>query len=174
LAHAGRRAQRAPVLGCTGIDGGRLVSETRPSSVVVEDLRRVRIMTDRTATRAPAPASSTLAASARFRTFAVTFAVVTPVLYLICLFWNLPLFTYHPAVDRIDLGWTPARSGEGPAMYWYGWSLTALVAGAITGFLATMLPERVTRKIPLYLLWLLPILTLPLLAYSLREFWLHP
>jgi hypothetical protein len=124
-------------------------------------------------TKAVSPSSS-LAASAKFRTFAVTFAVVGPILYFACLFWNLPLITYHPAMNRIDFGWTPARSGEGPAMYWYGWTLTVLVAGTAISLLAMLLPERVARKIPLYLVWLLPLFAVPLLAYSLRGFWLHP
>ena len=59
-------------------------------------------------------------------------------------------------------------------MYWYGWTLTVLAAGTMVSSLATLLPERVTRNIPLYLVWLLPILAVPLLAYSLRGFWLHP
>ena len=133
-------------------------------------------VTDTTTTKTTKTASpiSLLAASAKFRTFAVTFAVVGPLLYFACLFWNLPLITYHPAINQIDFGWTPARSGEGPAMYWYGWTLTVLVAGTMISLLATLLPERVTRKIPLYLVWLLPLVAVPLLAYSLRGFWLHP
>jgi hypothetical protein len=126
-------------------------------------------------TAAPsAQSTSSLASSSKLKAFVVTFAVAGPILYLVCLAWNLPLITYHPAMNRVDLGWTPARSGEGPAMYWYGWTLTTLVSGTIVSFLATLLPERVTRKIPLYLVWMLPILTVPLLAYSLRAFWLHP
>jgi hypothetical protein len=121
-----------------------------------------------------APSTSSVASSAKLRAFVVTFAAVGPILYLVCLAWNLPLFTYHPAIGRIDLGWTPARSGEGPAMYWYGWTLTALLSTTIVSALATLLPERVTRRIPLYLVWLLPLLMVPLLAYSLRAFWLHP
>jgi hypothetical protein len=115
-----------------------------------------------------------VALSAKLRAFVVTFAAAGPILYLICLALNLPLITYHPAIGRIDLGWTPARSGEGPAMYWYGWTLTALVGTTIVSALATLLPERVTRRIPLYLVWVLPLLMVPLLAYSLRTFWLHP
>jgi len=122
----------------------------------------------------PTPAvPSSLAASTRLKTFAVTFAVASPLLYLICVSLNLPLITYHPAVNRIDFLWSPARSGEGPAMYWYGWTLSVLVGGAIVSFLVTMLPERMTRKTPLYLVWLLPTLAILLLAYSLREFWLR-
>jgi hypothetical protein len=58
-------------------------------------------------------------------------------------------------------------------MYWYGWTLSVIVGGVIISFVAAMLPERVTRKIPLYLVWVLPTLGVVLLAYSLREFWLR-
>jgi hypothetical protein len=85
--------------------------------------------------------------------------------------FNLPAFTYHPATNRVGLGWEAARSGEGPAMYWYGWTGVTLVAGFILGLLATLLPEGVVKKIPLALLWLLPILALVPLAYSLMPFW---
>jgi hypothetical protein len=115
-----------------------------------------------------------VASSAKLRAFVVTFAAAGPILYLISIAWNLPLITYHPAIGLIDLGWTPARSGDGPAMYWYGWTLTALLSTTIVSALATLLPERVTRGIPLYLVWVLPLLMVPLLAYSLRAFWLHP
>lgn len=118
-----------------------------------------------------APSTSSLAASTKFKTFAVTFAVTSPLFYLVCASLNLPLITYHPAVNRIDFLWSPARTGEGPAMYWYGWILSVLVGGAIMSVLVTMLPERVSRKIPLYLVWLLPTLAILLLAYSLRESW---
>src|SRR5262245_38995803 len=95
--------------------------------------------------------SDTLAASYRLRVFVLSFAILGPIFYLACIAWNLPLLTYHPAMNRIDLGWTPARSGEGPAMYWYGWTMTALISVTIVSFLVTLLPERVTRNIPLYL-----------------------
>jgi hypothetical protein len=120
-----------------------------------------------------AQSARSLAASSKFKTFALTFAIASPILYLICVSLNLPLFTYHPAVNRIDLLWSPPRSGEGPAMYWYGWTLSVLIGGTIVSILVTMLPDRVTRKIPLYLVWVLPILAVVLLAYSLREFWLR-
>jgi hypothetical protein len=119
------------------------------------------------------PSTPSVASSATLRAFVVTFAAAGPILYLVSIAWNLPLITYHPAMGRIDFGWTPARSGEGPAMYWYGWTLTALVSTTMVSALATLLPERVTRRVPLYLVWVLPLLMVPLLAYSLRAFWLH-
>ena len=82
------------------------------------------------------PATSSLASSTKFKTFAVTFAVVGTLTYCICLLMNWPVFTYHPAVNRFDWGWGPGRSGEGPAMYWYGWTATTLIVGTVVGFLS--------------------------------------
>jgi len=107
----------------------------------------------------------------QFKSFAIAFGISVPIVYFGCEMFNLPAFTYHPATNRVGLGWEAARSGEGPAMYWYGWTGVTLVAGFILGLLATLLPEGVVKKIPLALLWLLPILALVPLAYSLMPFW---
>jgi hypothetical protein len=127
-----------------------------------------------TVTTRAAPATSSLASSTKFKTFVVTYAIAGTLIYLLCLQMNWPLFTFHPATNRLVWGWEASRSGEGPAMYWYGWTATSLLAGAILGFLATLLPESVTRKIPLILVWLLPILSIPYLIWDLRQWWLHP
>jgi hypothetical protein len=120
------------------------------------------------------PTTTSLASSTKVKTFVVTFAVVGTLTYCICLFMNWPVFTYHPAVNRIEWGWGPGRSGEGPAMYWYGWTATTLIAGTVAGFLATLLPESAAKKIPLILVWLLPILAVPYLIWDLRQWWFHP
>jgi hypothetical protein len=117
------------------------------------------------------PRSASLATSAKFKAFAIAFSLAAPIIYVLCEIYSLPLFTYHPATNRIDLGWAAGRSGEGPAMYWYGWTATMLIGGTVVGWLATLLPERVTRNFPLFLLWLLPILALIPLAISLKPFW---
>lgn len=117
------------------------------------------------------PATSSLAASAKFKTFAVAFGIAVPVMYILCEWFNLPLFTFHPGTNRVDFWWAAARSGEGPAMYWYGWSALTLLVGLVVGLLATLLPESVTRKIPLSLIWLLPVLAFIPLVYSLMPFW---
>ncbi|HZN27819.1 MAG TPA: hypothetical protein VFB88_00540 [Xanthobacteraceae bacterium] len=122
------------------------------------------------AAKSPASASR-LASSIKFKTFAVAFGIVFPVMYVACEWWNLPLFTFHPATNRVDFWWAAGRSGEGPAMYWYGWTVTSLLVGLVVGGLATLLPESVTRKLPLFLVWLLPVLGFIPLAYSLMPFW---
>ena len=124
-----------------------------------------------TTTTTTKSSTSSLATSAKFKTFAIVFALSAPVLYVLCDIFGLPLFTYHPATNRVDLGWAPGRSGEGPAMYWYGWTATTILGGAILGALATLLPEGAIKKVPLALIWLLPILALIPLVISLRPFW---
>jgi hypothetical protein len=131
-------------------------------------------MSTPTATTRTSPATSSLASSTRFRTFVITFAIVGPVIYMICLQMNWPLFTYHPATNRFALGWEAARSGEGPNMTWYGWTAMTLIVGTVVSFLATLLPESMTKRIPLILVWLLPILAIPYLIYDLRQWWFHP
>jgi hypothetical protein len=127
-------------------------------------------MSTTTGTRADAQASS-LAKSATFKTFAVAFAIATPVIYVICETRNWPLFTYHPGTNRLDLFWAAAVRNEGPAMHWYGWTANTLIGAAVIGGLATMLPERLTRRIPLSLVWIVPLAAVPVLIYALKFFW---
>jgi hypothetical protein len=127
-------------------------------------------MSTATDTRATVQRTS-LASSAAFRTFAVVFAIAAPIVYLICEMRNWPLFTYHPGTNRFDWLYAPALRNEGPAMYWYGWTANMLIGSAVLGVLATMLPERIVRRIPLSLVWIAPVLSVPVLIYALRFFW---
>ena len=127
-------------------------------------------MSTTTEVRGAAQAPS-LASSATFKTFALGFAIATPIIYVACEMQNWPLFTYHPGTNRVDLFWAPAVRNEGPAMYWYGWTATTLIGSAILGILATMLPESIIKKVPLSLTWILPVLAVPVLIYAVRFFW---
>ena len=112
-----------------------------------------------------------LASSNKFRTFAIVFAIATSVLYVLCDLFGWPLFSFHPATNRVDLGYALPRRNEGPVMYWYGWTATTLLGGGAIGFLATLLPEDATKKIPLFLVWVLPFVAVPILVWSLMPFW---
>jgi hypothetical protein len=114
---------------------------------------------------------SSLATSEAFGKFAIGFSLAAPVLYVLCDLANWPLFTYFPATGRVDLGWVPPLKGQGPAMYWYGWTATTLLGAGVAGLLATALPQGVVRKFPLSLIWILPLAATPILVYSLRSFW---
>ncbi|MGZ8434341.1 MAG: hypothetical protein ACXW6T_08295 [Candidatus Binatia bacterium] len=125
-----------------------------------------------TANSAPAgSASKSLASSTAFKTFAIVFGFTTATLYVLCDLLGWPLFSYHPATNRVELFYAPPRKGEGPVMYWYGWTATSMLGATVPGVLATFLPEQVTRKIPLALVWIIPVLAIPLLFYSLMPFW---
>lgn len=128
-------------------------------------------MSTTTTTSRPASPASSLAASARFKTFATTFSISGPVVYCVIQYLNWPLMTYWPATGRLVWGYEGARSGEGPNMLWYGWTLTTILIAAGLGIVAIMLPERITRKIPLALVWIFPILAIPYIIYSLMPWW---
>jgi hypothetical protein len=127
-----------------------------------------------TTTTRPKPTASSLVSSVKFKTFAVTFAVVGTLTYFLCLQFDWPLFTYYPAVNRFEWGWGRSGSGEGVAMHWFGLIATTLIVGVSAGFLAILFSENVTKKIPLFLVWLLPILSIPYLIWHLRQWWFHP
>jgi hypothetical protein len=111
------------------------------------------------------------AASRKFKAFATTFSISGVVIYCLVQYFNYPLFTYWPAVHRIAWGFGPPSAAEGPNMLWYGWSVTTvLIAGAL-GIIAMILPEPITKKLPLWLVWLLPILAIPYVVYSLMPWW---
>jgi hypothetical protein len=127
-------------------------------------------MSTTTQTRNAAPSRS-LVSSASFRAFTVVFAIATPVIYTVCEMANLPLFTYHPGTNRLDLGYARSVRDQGPAMHWYGWTASTMLGAGLLGLIAAWLPERLTRKIPLALVWIVPVAAVPVLIYALRFFW---
>jgi hypothetical protein len=112
-----------------------------------------------------------LAASPRFRAFALVFSITSAILYVLSDVGRMPLFTFHPGTDRVDFGWAAARADEGPAMYWYGWLATSTLGATVLGGLAALLPARLSGRLPLALAWLVPLLLTPLLIYFLKFFW---
>jgi hypothetical protein len=117
------------------------------------------------------PRSAAAASSYKLRTFVVAFSLAATVIYVVCDLLGLPLFTYHPATGRLEWGYALPRRNEGPVMYWYGWVMTTAIASTVVAFLATFLPESVTRRIPLFTLWLLPVIAVPIMFWTLMSFW---
>jgi hypothetical protein len=117
-----------------------------------------------TSSSAPTPA---------FGKFALVFSIAYVVTYVVCVFMSWPLFTYFPATGHFGWGRQPTVTGGGPAMYWYGWTAYCLIVSTILGLLATLLPDNVTKRIPMALAWVLPALALPLLIYTLLPLLTH-
>jgi hypothetical protein len=126
--------------------------------------------TTTTPSRTVRPTSS-LAASRKFKAFATTFSISGTVVYCAIQYFNYPLVTFWPATNRLVWGYEGARAGEGPNMLWYGWTLSTILIAAALGFIAMTLPERITNKIPLSLVWIFPILAIPYIIYSLMPWW---
>jgi hypothetical protein len=120
---------------------------------------------------AASPRSAAVVSSSKLRTFVVVFSLTATVVYVLCDLLGLPLFTYHPATGRIEWGYALPRRNEGPVMYWYGWVVTTAIVSTVVAFLATLLPDGATRRIPLFILWLLPVLAVPIMFYTLMSFW---
>jgi hypothetical protein len=123
-----------------------------------------------TVSRTTQPTSSS-APSSRFRAFAITFSISGPVIYCVVQYLNYPLVTYWPAIGRLVWGLEAARPKAGPNMLWYGWTLTTILIAAALGIIAMLVPERITQKIPLWLVWLFPVLAVPYVVYSLMYWW---
>lgn len=105
--------------------------------------------------------------------FVIAFGLAVTVIYTVCELMTWTLFSYHPATDRLEWGTQPPRKGEGPVMYWYGWTVGALLGGLIVGAAATLLPENIVKRISPNLLWVLPIFAFVALAYGLREMFMR-
>ena len=123
-----------------------------------------------TAAGAAKPATSA-ASSSKVKAFTLTFSALGPLAYCLIQYFNLPLVTYHPVTNRIVFGYEGPRPGEGPNMLWYGWTVTTILIATALGIVAMMLPEHVTKRIPLSLVWIFPILTIPYIIYSLMPWW---
>ena len=92
--------------------------------------------------RAQAASSpATPAAISKSGIFAITFGITFAVLYTVLEQLNWPLFTYHPAVGKLDFWMQRPRSGEGPPMYWFGWLALSGIGALAMSFVATLLPR---------------------------------
>jgi len=119
------------------------------------------------------PSTNSTAPVPAFGKFALVFGIVFVISYWVCAFKSWPLFTYHPATGTIGWGRQGATPDTGPAMYWYGWTAICIIVGTIAGFLGTLLPDSVVKRIPLALVWLLPLLAFPLMLYAVIPLLTH-
>lgn len=105
--------------------------------------------------------------------FVIAFGLAVTLIYTVTELMTWALFSYHPATDRIEFGTQPARKGEGPVMYWYGWTVGALLGGFVVSIAATLLPENVAKRISPSLLWIVPVVAFVVLAYGLRSYFMR-
>jgi hypothetical protein len=74
--------------------------------------------------------------------FVITFGIAYAILYTFFERWNWPLFTYHPAINRLDLFKAPGIPEDGPPMFWYGWVVLSGIAATGVGAIATAISTQ--------------------------------
>jgi hypothetical protein len=97
--------------------------------------------------------------------FTAAFAVIS----VICVEANWALVTYHPRINEWEFLTTPAKSG--PAMYWYGWIGTTILAASAISLLALPLTRR--WQPPVWIGWATPLAVMLIFVYLLRSFFLR-
>ena len=95
------------------------------------------------------------------RRFALAYAPAFAGLYTLALVKDLALITVYPTLGIFVPGtWhsqdaAPSLGGV-PAMYWYGWTATAVLGALVLSSIAALLPERWTSRISSAWLWIVP------------------
>ena len=102
---------------------------------------------------------------------AIVFVVAYSVIYLLAVWNNYALFTYHPALNEIGMGVEKPR--DGPAMYWYGWMSTAALGAFGACLIAWLIPPRVMQRLWPGWTWVVPIIVLLLFVYLNRNYFLR-
>ena len=68
----------------------------------------------------------------------IVFTVVYALAYVIAVWKNYALFTYHPVTGALGLG--VEKPKDGPAMYWFGWMATAGIVAIGACLIAWLVP----------------------------------
>jgi hypothetical protein len=97
-----------------------------------------RVALDRARPLAAPTSRGTATTASKVEIFAITFGIAFAILYTLFERQNWPLFTYHPAVNRLDFWKEPGIPEDGPPMFWYGWVALSFISAVVVGWIATM------------------------------------
>jgi len=102
-----------------------------------------------------------------FPVFGIAFAVI----YIASVYFNWALLTYHPQLVQ----WGPLVQApkQGPAMYWYGWLLTATLGASAIAAVSLALPAKPFDRIWSILVWVVPLVMIAVIGYILRVYFLR-
>ena len=82
----------------------------------------------------------------KLQIFIVTFSIAAAIIYTLFERWNWPLFTYHPAVNHLDLFRAPGIPEDGPPMFWFGWLPATGIAAAAVAAIATAFSAQSVQR----------------------------
>jgi hypothetical protein len=98
--------------------------------------------------------------------FGIAFALI----YAPTMDRNWALATYQPKQGIWQFGVHPGLEG-GPAMYWYGFVMTAFLGALAVTIIAALIPERMLARVPWpSLAWILPICSVLYMGYVLLPY----
>ena len=103
--------------------------------------------------------------------FVCAFSAGMACFYALSDVYRWPLFSYYPATGALAWGYAPSNDNDGPAMYWYGWVATSMLLSGALGLLLARTPMGWRRFLPWHLSWLVPLLMVPIMAYTLNVYW---
>jgi hypothetical protein len=102
---------------------------------------------------------------------AAIFAIVFAIIYVPAVDLGWAIVTYHPIQGVWQWGQAPPLGGGSPAMYWYGFVITAAIGAAIVTGLAALIPDKAMSRLPLRSLsWVVPILGMIYIGYILAPY----
>ena len=101
---------------------------------------------------------------------AAIFAIIFAIIYAPTMDYNWTAATYHPIQGIWQLGRAAPLGGGSPAMYWYGFIITAALGAAVVTAIADFLPDGLMEPAPWRILtWLVPICAI-YIAYVLMPY----
>ena len=102
---------------------------------------------------------------------ACIFAIAFAIIYAPTMDLNWTAATYHPVQGVWDLGKAAPRGGGSPAMYWYGFIVTAGLGALVITALASLVPEKLMERVPwLTATWVVTLCSAVYMAYVLLPY----
>jgi len=102
---------------------------------------------------------------------AAIFGIAFALIYAPTMDFNWTLATYHPIQGIWQFGRAPPLGGGSPAMYWYGFMVTAALGALVVTALAAFIPDRLMVHVPWRnLAWLVPLGAIIYMAYVLLPY----
>jgi hypothetical protein len=102
---------------------------------------------------------------------AAIFGIAFALIYAPTMDNNWTALTYHPIQGIWQLGFARPLGGGSPAMYWYGFVITAAVGAAVVTGIAAFVPDRLLDRVPWRgLAWLVPICSIIYIGYVLLPY----
>ncbi len=102
---------------------------------------------------------------------ACVFAIAFAIIYAPTMDLNWTAATYHPIQGVWDLGKAAPRGGGSPAMYWYGFVVTAALGALVITGLASLIPDRLMQRVPWpSVTWVVTLCSIAYIAYVLLPY----